>query len=304
MRKYSQQSNRAPLLASSLLTLGALMSPALHATENGGSVYPMGAENFLSGAVPPAGFYSLIYATHYSADDFNDRNGDSLPFDFSLDADVAADRMVWVTDRTFLGGQVVHSVLVPVVNLDVSVNGVNDSEQGVGDIIITPLALAYHHSEKVHSAFGLDIYLPTGDYSAGKLANIGRNYRALEAVYTASYINPTGINSDFKLMYDYNFENNDTDYRSGQELHVDYSLGYALNPNWVVGIGGYGYKQLTGDEVNGVDIGNEGQAFAIGPSIKFSNEKGFFITLKYQQEMAVENRPEGGAFWLKTIIPF
>ncbi|NVK43285.1 MAG: transporter [Oceanospirillaceae bacterium] len=275
----------------------------VQATEGGGSNYPMGAENYLMGALPPPGVYPLIYAQHYAADDFNDRNGDSLPVDFRLRANVVAPRLLWVTDRTLLGGQLFTAALLPLVDLDVSVSDMNDDNRGIGDLDLTA-ALAYHHNANLHSAVGFDIFAPTGEYSAGDLANIGRNYWAVQAVYAASHVNPAGINWDFKLMYDYNFENDDTDYKSGQELHVDYSLGYGIAPNWVVGVGGYAYKQVTGDEVNGVDIGNEGQAFAIGPSIKFDNGRGFFVSFKYQKEMAVENRPEGDAFWIKTIVPF
>lgn len=275
----------------------------VRATEGGGSNYPMGAENYLMGALPPPGVYPLIYAEHYAADDFNDGDGDSLPIDFRLRADVVAPRLLWVTDRTLFGGQLFHAALLPLVDLDVSVNGLSDDNRGIGDLDLTT-ALAYHHSANLHSAVGFDIFAPTGEYRAGDLANIGRNYWSVQAVYAASHVNPAGINWDFKLMYDYNFENDDTDYQSGQELHVDYSLGYGVHPNWVVGVGGYAYKQTTGDKLNGVDIGNEGQAFAIGPSIKFDNGKGFFVSAKYQKEMAVENRPEGDAFWIKTIIPF
>lgn len=264
----------------------------------------MGVENYLTGLVPSPGMYSLIYAEHYSADSFKDGGGNSLPIDFNLEANVVAPRLVWVTDRTFLGGQVVHAALIPFVDLDVSVNGMHDSDQGLGDINLTPIAIAYHHSEHLHSAIGLDFYLPTGNYDARRLANVGRNYYATEAVYTISYVNPDGMNWDAKVMYDYNFENKDTNYKSGQELHFDYSVGYSVGRNLVVGVGGYGYKQVTGDEQNGVDIGNEGQAFAIGPSIKFSHKSGFFVTLKYQKEMAVENRPEGAAFWFKTVVKF
>jgi hypothetical protein len=287
-----------------LAGLAASLSPLeVLATEGGGSNYPMGAESYLVGALPPPGVYPLIYAQHYAADDFNGNDGNSLPIDFRLRADVVAPRLLRVTDKTLFGGQLVTAALLPLVDLDVSVNGLSDSNSGVGDLDLTA-ALAYHHSANRHSAIGFDIFAPTGDYKVGQLANIGRNYWGLQAVYAASHIDPAGINWGVKLMYDYNFENEDTDYQSGQELHADYSLGYGIAPNWVVGVGGYAYKQVTDDALNGVDIGNKGQAFAIGPSVKFDNGKGFFFSAKYQKEMAVENRPQGDAFWIKTIIPF
>nr|WP_067298852.1 transporter [Marinobacterium profundum] len=286
------------------LATGALaFSMSVQATEGGGSSYPMGAENYLVGALPPPGVYPLIYASHYAADDFNDGDGDSLPIDFRLRAKVVAPRLLWVTDQSLLGGQLVYAALLPLVDLDVSVNGMSDSARGAGDLDLTAL-LAYHHSASLHSAVGVDIFAPTGSYKTGELANIGRNYWSMQAVYAASHINPAGVNWGLKLMYDYNFENDATGYQSGQELHLDYALGYGVGPGWVLGLGGYAYRQVSSDKLNGLDIGNEGQAFAIGPSIKFDNGKGFFVTAKYQKEMAVENRPEGDAFWIKAALPF
>ncbi|WP_432695890.1 SphA family protein [Marinobacterium sp. YM272] len=294
---------RIPTKLTLAVSIAMLCSSAAQATEGGGSNYPMGAENYLVGALPPAGVYPLIYAQHYSADDLNDDSGNSLPIDFSLDANVVAPRLLWVTDKTIFGGQFVAAALLPLVDLDVSVNGLSQSNQGVGDLDLTA-ALAYHHSPNLHTAVGIDLFAPIGEYDKNDLANIGRNYWAVQAVYAASWVDPTGLNADIKLMYDYNFENDDTNYKSGQEFHFDYSLGWGVTPNWTVGVGGYGYKQVTGDEVNGVDIGNKGQAFAFGPSVKYANDQGFFITMKYQKEFAVENRPEGDAFWVKAIVPF
>jgi len=282
-----------------------IVSQAAFATEGGGSNYPMGAEGPLVGALPPPGFYTLLYAEHYSADALKDNSGNNVPVNFKVTADVLAPRFVWVTGNTFLGGQVAHAILVPLVSLDVNVNGSGQTKTGIGDIDITAVALGYHHSDHLHSVLGLDFLVPTGAYDKNALANIGRNYLTIEPVYAVSYIDPAGWNMDVKLMYDFNLKNNATDYKSGQELHVDYAVGYGFANNWVAGVGGYAYKQITTDVQYGVDVpDNKGQAFAIGPSIKYDNGKGFFITAKYQEEMDVRNRPEGKAFWVKASVPF
>ena len=283
--------------------LALLTATAAQATEGGGSSYPMGAENFLMGALPPPGVYPLLYANHYAADEFRDGQGNRLPIDFRLRANVLAPRLLWVTEQTLWGGQLAFAGLFPLVDLDVTVNGQRDSAQGLGDIDLT-MALAYHHSANLHSAFGIDVFAPSGSFDAHRLANIGRNYWTVQGVYAASHVDPGGLNWDLKLMYDYNFENRDTDYKSGQELHVDYALGYGVHPNWVVGIGGYAYRQVTDDKLNGVDIGNRGRAFAIGPSVKWDNGRGAFVTLKYEREFHVQNRPQGDSVWLKASLPF
>ena len=298
MKDLSLQVVRATLIGIALL--GSVAS----ATENGGSSYPMGAESYLTGAMPPPGLYTLAFLNHYNADELKDDAGNTVPVSFRVRANAFAPRFVWVTNNTLFGGQVAHAIIVPLVDLDVSVAGNRERKRSLGDIIVTALALGYHHSDKLHSVAALDIITPTGSYDSKRLANLGRNYWAIQPLYTVSYVNSRGLNWDVKLMYDFSFKNKDTDYRSGQEAHMDYSLGFSVAPNWVMGIGGYGYWQTSGDKLHGVDIGNKGRSFAIGPSVKYDNGKGFFITAKFQKETNVRNRAEGEAFWVKATVPF
>jgi hypothetical protein len=53
-----------------------------------------------------------------------------------------------------------------------------------------------------------------------------------------SYVDPAGLNHEAKIMHDFNLRNDATDYRSGQELHMDYAVGWGFDNGWVVGLGG------------------------------------------------------------------
>ncbi len=281
----------------------AFCLPAAQATEGGGSSYPMGAENYMTGAMPPPGFYTQVFAESYRADRLLDNRGKSALDDFHLSADVIAPRLIWVTEQKVLDGDLAFHLNVPLVDLRVDVNGQHQKKTGMGDIIFGP-ALGYHYSEKFHAIYALDIFAPTGRYDRGDLANIGRNYWAFEPIAAFSYVDPAGVNADIKVMYDFNLRNRATDYRSGQELHADYSLGWGLGNGWVVGVGGYIYRQTTDDHQDGARIeDNRGRAFAIGPSIKYSSSSGWFVTAKWQKESEVRNRPEGEAYWVKLTIP-
>lgn len=292
--------NTLRITLSSLLLAG--VAPAF-ATEGGGSSYPMGAENYMSGALPPPGWYAQVYAQHYGADDLMGNDGRALPVDFRLRANVIAPRLVWVTEQTVLGGSLAFQTIAPLVDLSVTVNGHRDHRRGLGDVIFGP-ALGYHYSDKFHAVYALDIIAPTGSYERDRQTNIGRNYWAAEPVAAFSYVDPDGPNLDLKLMYDFNARNRDTDYRSGQEAHADYALGWGLGNGWVVGVGGYIYHQVTDDRQDGDRVeDNKGRAFAFGPSIKYSNPAGWFLTAKWQHETDVRNRPEGDAYWLKLTVP-
>ncbi len=297
----------SPSLVTARLLLGcSLTAPAAQtlATEGGGSMYPMGAENYLSGAMPPPGLYGTVYAQRYRADRLRGNDGRQLPVDFRLRADVIAPRVVWVTEQKVLGGSLAFHAIAPLVELKVSLDGTSQRKRELGDITFGP-GLGYHYSEKMHAAYGIDFFAPTGRFDRDDLVNIGRNYWTVQPVAAFSYVDPNGLNIDIKTMYDFNLRNRDTDYRSGQELHADYAIGWGLSNGWVLGVGGYVYRQTTDDDVRGERVeDNKGRAFAIGPSIKYSSQRGWFVTAKWQQERAVRNRAEGDAYWLKLVFPF
>lgn len=281
----------------------AFFLPAAQATEGGGSSYPMGADNYMTGAMPPPGFYAQIFAERYRADRLLDNRGKSALDDFHLSANVIAPRLIWVTEQKVLDGALALHLNVPLVELRVDVNGQHQKKTGMGDIIFGP-ALGYHYSDKFHAIYALDIFAPTGRYDRGDLANIGRNYWAFEPVAAFSYVDPAGVNADIKIMYDFNLRNSATDYRSGQELHADYSLGWGLGNGWIIGAGGYVYRQTTDDRQDGDRVAdNKGRAVAIGPSVKYASDSGWFVTAKWQKESQVRNRPEGEAYWVKLTIP-
>jgi len=295
---------RAHLPAALFVGLLATLSATVHATEGGGTVYPNGADNFSAGAMPPPGFYGMLFANHYSADRVNDASGNNLNVPgFKVTADAVVPRFIWVTGAKFLGGDVSLHAIAPVVNLKVSVAGNSQAKSGVGDITTGP-GLGYHHSANLHSLLGLDFYLPTGGYNRGDLANIGRNYYAIEPLYILSYIDPQGFNGDIKMGYIFNQRNKDTDYRSGQEFHFDYAAGWGLGNGLTAGVGGYYYQQTTADRLAGAHVANsKGKTFAIGPSLKYDSGNGWFATVKWQKETSSENRAQGNALWIKAVFP-
>ncbi|MGS0758687.1 transporter, partial [Roseateles sp. GG27B] len=82
-------------------------------------------------------------------------------------------------------------------------------------------------------------------------------------------MDPKGLNADAKAMWTFNFNNKASDYKSGQELIVDYALGWGFGNGLTVGVGGYLYRQLNDDSSRGATVANnKGRALAIGPSIR------------------------------------
>ena len=317
MHPYIKRSSALAMTAG-LALVGA--AGVAQATEGGVSHWPNGIEQHGAGVLPPPGFYGQIFAGDYRADTIRDDNG-KRAMDVDLRVNAIAPRFVWVTEQTVFGGQLGFHALLPLQDMRINIDGVgSDRKRGLGDIQFGPV-LGYHLSDKLHIATGADVIAPTGSYDKKDLLNLGANYYTIQATFAVSYAQPEGINADLRLMHDYNFENKDTNYTSGRELHADYTLGWGFGNGWTAGIGGHAYQQISDDKCGsnckainpgtGVEDpayfenmlkathGNRGRSFSVGPTVQYASAGGWFFSAKYQQEYGVENRSEGDAFWLK-----
>ena len=272
------------------------------ATEGGGGAYPNGAEDFMTGALPPPGQYAITYGLYYKADDLMDGHGDALSIPFDLEVSGAILRLINVTPVKVAGGLWTQQIFVPALNVDVTTPGGSDSKFGIGDVIVDPTVLSWH-KPPFHWAAGVDVYVPVGAYDKNDMANLGRNCWTFEPVLAGTYLSEQGVELSAKLMYDVNTQNDDTDYQSGDEFHMDAAAGVPVG-KFKVGVNGFMYRQVTGDDVpeGGQDAGF-GQQFGLGPVVSLQYKKVSLIA-KQQTEFGTENRPEGDRFWLKAVCPF
>jgi hypothetical protein len=281
-----------------------LFSPLAHAFE-GPQQYPLGAENFMAGALPPPGGYFTNYLGYYQGD-YRDNDGNRVP-GANVSAVFDALRYDYVTKYKIFGGDWAVHAIVPVVSqkLELPYPGfANDRIFGLGDIVIDPLIIGWHFPPDWHLIFGLDIYLPTGQYSPDDpTKSIGSNYYSLEPVLAFTYLNKAGFETSVKLMYNIKGENRDTDYQSGNDFHMDYLIGQHVGP-WAFGIGGYYLQQTEDDEWHGLTVGPDGnraQVFAFGPAVKY-DYKGMSFVGTWDHETNVENYFEGNRFYFKFIM--
>ena len=280
-----------------------LAAPSVVATEgNGPGIYPDGLENYMSGALPAEGVHVLLYGGSARYDHVRDNNGHDISGPgFSMNVNILAPRIIWVTEQHLLGGQLTFHSILPLLDVTAKSYGRKYTSQGLGDITLGS-ALGFHPSPDLHFVLGMDVFAPTGHYDRYDPSSLGRNYWAVQPVWAISYIPQKGVNADIKMMYDFNFRNEESHTRSGQAFHADYALGWAVGNGWVVGIGGYAFMQTTNDDGPN-SASAKSQAFSIGPSVRYANDRGWLLTLKWQKEMDVRNRPEGSQLYLKASIP-
>ncbi len=150
--------------------------------------------------------------------------------------------------------------------------------------------------------------IPVGSYDPNRLANIGIGHAAVDGGGGYTYFNASsGREFSAVLGVTYNFENNDTDYQNGIDIHLDWAVSQYLNKNWQVGIAGYLYDQLTGDSgPQAFQDGLKSSVASIGPEIGYSftmNGQPAYINLRGYWEFAAKNRVEGAAFFTTLSLP-
>ncbi|WP_137176099.1 transporter [Massilia sp. HP4] len=285
-----------------LATTLSIACGAARATEGAGlGVYPDGLENFMSGALPPPGVYGMVYTGGLRYDSVRDDAGRRVDIpDFRVRVDMVAPRLIWVTNRTVLGGQLAWHAVAPLLDVEMRGAGAQRASRGLGDMTFGA-ALGYHVSPELHYLLALDVIAPTGRYARDDPSSLGRNVWTLQPVLALSQVKAHGWNLDLKAMLDINCRNGDTDTRSGRAVHADYALGWGFGNGWVVGVGGHGYRQVSDD--TGPAAAGRARAFAIGPALKYDSGKGWFLTAKFQRESGVRNRPRGEQFVLKLVLP-
>lgn len=292
------------------------------ATENGMGIYLLGSRGPLAGYLPDPGFYLQNDIYLYNADTGRNR---SFPTGGQVLANVESNAQIdllsglAVLAGDYLGGNLAIGAVVPYghsqvdagVRIDpVSFNAVDfnvsDSTTAVGDPLLT--ASMGWHSGNWHWTTSTLINVPIGEYREGKIANIALNRWAadLSAAITWLYID-TGTELSLATGYTFNGTNEDTDYTSGDELHIEWSATQFLSTNFSLGLVGYHYEQVSSDSGDGATLGAyKGKVTAIGATIGYTlqvSDTPITTRLKVFEEFDTENRMEGTAAYLTFSFP-
>jgi hypothetical protein len=294
-----------------LFVVFVLAASAAYAKE-GGDQYAYGAENWMTGALPPPGTYFLNYFGYYTGS-LRDGSGSKVNLAGttpSVDAAFDALRVVEVTKFKFLGADWGMHAILPLVWQSVDMGG-SASKFGIGDIDVDPIVLGWH-GEGWHAVAAFDTILPTGPYNQNDpRVSIGTHYVTLQPLLAVTFFPVKTWETSAKFMYDINTTNGATNYHSGNEFHFDYVAGKHIG-HASVGVSGYFIKQFTNDTQDGQvvaanagfwDTGRKGQALAVGPSMSYSVAHHIELIGQYQREVLVRNRFGGSKVWFKMIIP-
>jgi hypothetical protein len=287
------------------------------AAEGGYSNYIPGTYGDFAAAVePPTKFTIRNDIYYYQADIERSVRSGLLEADADLEFIMDFLTLLYKPDIEILGARYAFGAFIPFVHADIE-TGIDlgslrvsrqDDVFGLGDITLIP-GILFWNKGNFHFTFAEYIITPTGSYDTDDLANTGLNYWTFDTNVAVTYLNPdTGQDYSINIGYNYNTENPDTDYQTGQELHIDYMINQFLSESWAIGVHGFYLKQLTGDSGDGAILGDfKAEAAGIGPAIlwstKVGNQQLSFIA-KWLHEYHAENRLEGDHIFISFAMSF
>lgn len=311
---------RAPLLLSVvLLALLITKAPVIYAAEGGGSHYGPGFYGDFGVAVAPnPGFYLKNDLYYYTAELSRDRVVQYGEIRANLEVDVGMYMLTGLMafDRKIFGGRYAVGAFVPVIyssySADVSLGPFSASAEedrtAVGDPGFIPVSLFWNIGN-FHINASETITVPIGSYDKDRDINSGLNYWSFETALAATYLHPKiGTEISAVLGYFYNTENEDTDYQTGQEFHVEYMVNQFLSDTFALGVHGFYYRQITGDSGSGAVLGDfKGEASGVGPAVMWIPkimDKDIVIIAKWLHEYDAKYRLEGDHGFLNFTLSF
>lgn len=326
--------------------LAALASPgSAHAVEGGVGVHALGIMGPQAGLAPDPGTYFSYNYYGYKGDSTVNVSlarqipvpgtGLKLPAQVTGSVKIAVDSYAHLfglthvfTDKLF-GGQPGIGVTVPYVNADLNVSGSgvvaltgplggntlsipvsgqgSATGSGMGDTTLT--GLIGWHDGRMHYMAVLNAYVPTGSYDVNRAVNVGKNRWAIEPMAAVTYLNEkTGLELSAAAGLTFNRRNPDTDYKSGNELHLSLAAIQHFSEKFYVGLAGYAYQQVTGDSGGGATSDFKGRVLGLGPVIggviPLGANQRLFVNARYYHESGVENRLKGDTLFLTAVLKF
>jgi hypothetical protein len=302
--------------------LSLISAPEAKATESGQSLYLAGSKGQGAGILPPEGYYFSNPFYLYNGDASGSFTFGGLVASASVEVDAKAffPTGIWVTPVDVLGGDLAVGVTMPVGWVDVEAAAVAaipalglsasastmDSFGGFGDPLLTG-SVGWHEGNSHWNVTTL-VNVPIGDYDQGELANLSLNRWAADVTGAYTWLDPeVGLDLSVAAGVTFNGTNNDTQYDSGHEFHLEVAASQFLNESVAIGVNVFHGEQFTGDSGAGARLGAfKGRVTAIGPEVNAIVPLGnvpAFINVRWMEEIEVTNRLKGRTAWFTMTVP-
>jgi hypothetical protein len=284
------------------------------AMEGGQSAYFKGYRDFLTGVVPQQGVQIRHDLYIYSGTERSTIPQGQLTLGVKQVSNILG--VTVVTPYRIMGGDYAFAVRGGVTDLDIDQTVVtrlgtakrSGSLSALNDVVINPIIIGWR-AGNFHWNVLAAVFMPAGDYDKNRLANTGRSVWALSPQFGATYFDPkTGWELSGAAIYMVSSANTDTNYKSGDIVHLDFAAGKMLTPAFKLGAVGYYAQQLGADSGTGATLGSRKlRVVGIGPGVTYTftlNDTVVNLVAKYYREFDAQNTSQGDAGTLSLRVKF
>ena len=211
--------------------------------------------------------------------------------------------LVRVWDTKVAGWNFASAITLPTMRSDVrisafvpAVDGASLESQvtGLFDIAVTPIIASHHFSATEHASLSLRVWMPTGRYVSGQLANLSQNVWTFVPTVAYTQLWPAaGVEFSASAGLNLSTRNNATGYRNAPLFTLDalatkrFAEGFAagLVAGWIEQIGSD--SGALADRLNGF----RGSEVAVGPIATWSTKlQGIPISTSLRWAATVSNK--------------
>ncbi len=273
--------------------------------------YVPGVEGIKGATLPPPGIYFRDYNYFYTADQVNDSSGNKVgPADLDALTYANIPRLIWITDKTLLGGYIGVDGLLPLVYQQASANTPNGhfsgNDFGIGDFYAE--GTISWHLQKWDFSGAVGLWMPTGDSTdhPGPTTRPGLGYWDPMLTAGATYYIDDQKTWAISALNRYEFptEQRHTDITPGQAYTLEWGISKSVTPTLDLGAIGYYQQKVTTDDGPNASKSRDRVA-AAGPEVAMAfPQQMFFVSLRYAYEFMAEDRAQGHTITLTLTKRF
>jgi hypothetical protein len=258
----------AMAVAIALLTCGAvgaeeLWSPHLRGVD----------EACPAGALPPQGVY-FIDNNYFATMTYYDGKSKATPL--RLDAYINVPILLWNPGRKVLKADYAVALIKPFDYLSLSSGTtpmLSNGHLAFYNTVLVPAILSWKAKHDLHIEACLATYLNDATFTPAHPASnngvgSGNSYTTIEPGLGICWLH-NGWDIGAGLRYDYMIKDFSTDYKSGDEISIDYTA-VKTTKKWTVGLVAFQTNQLEDDNIKGVDTpGTIRYDYGAGPMVGY-----------------------------------
>lgn len=184
----------------------------------------------------------------------------------------------------------------------------SDKAAGLFDMAITPIIAGYRMSPDEHLSLALRVWVPTGRYEPGQLANLSHNVWTIIPTVSYTRFMPGGWEASGVATVNFSTRNSASDYKNAPLFTLDILGTRKIAEAWSAG-GVVGWIRQIGDDKGPLADrlnGFQGRELSMGPIVTYNTKLGsqpLSSSLRWLSTVSQHNRFDRNMVYFSLSMP-